>query len=112
MHLRLDYHQIFVELDLHFVLNEANLKTKIKLFDTIFKTLLLYANDNQLNYKWYKGLNMRTLTIFEQRHESESEICFTAIHLEFVHLLKLILLKPVSVNVYKVCLARLYSSSQ
>ena len=30
MHLRLDYHQIFVELDLHFVLNEANLKTKIQ----------------------------------------------------------------------------------
>ena len=51
MHLRLDYHQIFVELDLHFVLNEANLKTEIKLFDTIFKTLLLYANDNQLNSK-------------------------------------------------------------
>ena len=48
MHLRLDYHQIFVELDLHFVLNEANLETEIKLFDTIFKTLLSSLHQMQM----------------------------------------------------------------
>ena len=36
---RLDYHQIFVELDLHFVLNEANLKCKIKSLAPGFKIL-------------------------------------------------------------------------